>query len=69
MPDPAAKLRPWSSLSESEQTELMLACPPVPGREAPACSFERKRERIPASLGTRGVPIAIRSPRRRQAER
>jgi hypothetical protein len=72
MPDPAGKLRLWSALSESEQTELMLTYQPVPGREALACNFERKRESIPASLGTRGASIAeaeIRSPRRRQAER
>ncbi len=66
-----AQLRPWSSLSESEQTELMLAYQPVLDREALTCSFERKLERLQTFLRTRGVSIMedeIRSPRRRKAE-
>ena len=66
-----AELRPWSSLSESEQTELMLAHQPVLDAEALTCSFERKLERMQAFLKTRGVSITeaeIRSPRRRDAK-
>jgi hypothetical protein len=65
-----ANLRPWSSLSESEQTELMLAYQPVLDTEALTCSFERKLERMQAFLATRGVSITeaeIRSPRRERA--
>ena len=57
MHDAAAKLRPWSSLSEVERTELMLAYPPVLDTEALTCSFERKLERMQAFLATRGVSI------------
>ena len=69
MTDPA-ELRPWSALSEREQTELMLAYQPVLDTEALTCSFERKLERMQAFLETRGVSITeaeIRSPRRREA--
>ena len=65
-----AELRPWSSLSESEQTELMQAYQPVLDTEAPTCSFERKLERMKAFLKARGVSITeaeIRAPRRREA--
>ena len=70
MPDAAAKLRPWSSLSEGEQTELMLAYQPVVDTEALTCGFDRKLERMQAFLRTGGVSITeeeIRSPRRRKA--
>ncbi len=66
-----AELRPWSSLSESEQTELMLAYQPVLDAQALTCSFEQKLERMRAFLETRGVSITeaeIRAPRRREAE-
>ncbi len=66
-----ARLRPGSSLSESEQTDLMLARQPVLETEAPTCSFERKLERMQALLEARGVLIAedeIRSPRRRKTK-
>ncbi len=66
MPHPA-KLRPWSSFSDSEQAELMLAYQPVLDGEAPTCSFDRKLERTEAFLRSRGVSITeaeIRSPRR-----
>jgi hypothetical protein len=62
-----AELRPWSSLGEVERTELMLACQPALGGEAPTCSFDRKLERMQAFLRTRGVSITeaeIRSSRR-----
>ena len=65
------RLRPWSSLTESEQTELMLAYQPVLDTEALTCSFDRKLERTQAFLKTRGVSITeeeIRSPRRRRDE-
>ncbi len=66
----STRLRPWSSLSEDERTELMLAYQPVLDTEALTCSFERKLERMQAFLATRGVSISeaeIRSPRRERA--
>ncbi len=66
----STRLRPWSSLSEDERTELMLAYQPVLDTEALTCSFERKLERMQAFLATRGVSITeaeIRSPRRERA--
>ena len=68
----SAELRPWSSLSESERTQLMLAYQPVLDAEALTCSFERKLERMQAFLKTRGVSITeaeIRAPRRREADK
>jgi hypothetical protein len=67
--NPSAELRPWSSLSESERIELMLAYEPVLDAEARTCSFELKLERMQAFLKTRGVSITeaeIRSPRPRR---
>ena len=69
--NPSAELRPWSSLSEDEQTELMLAYQPALDTEALTCRFDRKLERTQAFLKTRGVSITgeeIRSPRRRKAD-
>ncbi len=66
-----ARLPPCSSLSESERTDLMLACQPVLETEAPTCGFERKLERMQAFLEARGASIAedeIRSPRRRKTK-
>ncbi len=68
MADPA-ELRPWSSLSESEQTDLLIAYQPALDGEAPTCSFDRKLARMQAFLRTRSVSIAeaeIGSPRRRE---
>ena len=62
----SAELRPWSSLSESEQTELMLACQPVLDGESLTCNFERMQ----AFLKTRGRAndeAEIRSPHRGDA--
>ena len=69
MADPD-RLRPWSSLTESEQAELLQAYQPVLDTEALTCSFDRKLERMQTFLKTRGVSITeeeIRSPRGREA--
>jgi hypothetical protein len=70
MPDPAGKLRPWSALSESEQTELMLACEPLHDRETLTCGLERKLGRMQAFLEASGASITegeIRSAPRRES--
>ena len=57
MGDSDAKLRPWSSLTEAEQTELMVAYQPSLDAQALTCSFDAKLARMQDFLRTRGVSI------------
>ncbi|MCB1546063.1 MAG: hypothetical protein H6872_00135 [Methylobacteriaceae bacterium] len=57
MGDADAKLRPWSSLTEAEQTELMVAYQPSLDAQALTCSFDAKLARMQDFLRTRGVSI------------
>ena len=57
MGDSDAKLRPWSSLTEAEQTELMIAYQPLLDMQARTCSFDAKLARMQDFLRTRGVSI------------
>jgi hypothetical protein len=70
MPDPAGRLRPWSALSESEQTELTLAYQPLLDGEALTRGLERKLGRMQVFLEARGASITegeIRSAPRRES--
>lgn len=58
--------RRWSSLSEAERSELLIAYQPVADCEELTCSFDVKLKRMQTWLAGHGVTISeaeIRTPR------
>ncbi len=68
----AGNLRSWSSLTEDEQTALLIEYQPVVDCEAPTCSFDIKMARMSEWLRGKGISITeadVREPRTKGSER
>lgn len=53
----SADLRPWSSLTDDERSDLLAAYQPVLEAQPLTCSFDAKLARMQAWLAGRGVSI------------